>query len=102
MAQTWFLIIENLPDLIQIFNKGIGDHKLTLLISKILFYADRIPEAVTWAMKSQLDITERSLYMNTILSSIVQQYREIIHKPETILENSIEKSQLEKVIEILI
>lgn len=100
VAQSWFMVIEKLPFLIQLFQRGIYDSKLPLLISKILFFADRVPESVSWALKGQIDFSERSLYSDAILSSVVQQYREVANGK--ILENSIEKKQLENVIEILI
>ncbi len=100
VAQGWFLVIEKLPLLVQLFQSGNFDSRLSVLISKILFYADRKLESVAWALKGPIDLTERSLYSDTVLATVVQLYRDFLHGKN--LENSIEKVQLQKVIEILI
>ena len=73
------------------------------IISKVYFYADQIEKAVLWAQKSgdYFKIQNRSLYADTLITTIVDTYTQILSGKLNIDDETQKKFYEKVVLEIL-
>lgn len=74
IVSKWFVFIDHLQHFKILFNSGlVKKERVALLVSQMLFYADRIEESVEWSLLSgaEFELTERTMYHDTVLASII-------------------------------
>ena len=77
--EHWSEISDKIPDLESFYNNPEFSSKqklLSLILSKLYYNLEEYDKAIKWALKSEekFDISERSLYVSTILKKILDKY----------------------------